>query len=90
MSKIWSNNHDSEIARACRDVSMSTYVSGVCLHPDTEPGAIAAAQRAAIMAVWDELGSWVSFDVISDRACLPVSVVELRVAEINAVRDCVA
>lgn len=92
MSKIFSANDDIDIARACRDLCMSAMVLAPLLHPDTEPDSIAAAQRAAIMAVWDEMGSWVSIDVVSERVCLPVSVVERRIAEINAntARECVA
>lgn len=81
MSKIWSNNDDAAVSRACRDVGMGALVSHVPLHPDTEPAAIAAAQQTAVRAALRQLEN-PDPETISAHVCLPVSIVIRRLGEI--------
>jgi hypothetical protein len=60
-------------------IPMGAAVSVPVLHPDTEPGAVAAAQRAAVA----EFRGLAAAE-ISELAVLPVSVVLRRLAELES------
>lgn len=78
-------NTDADVARACKACDFDSGPQPLTpLHPDTDPEAIRAAQRAEVESALSQ--GYRTPEELSERVVLPVSVVKLRLLEITQKR----